>query len=74
MDGEGERERGGGGRRREGKQRKRKTLSCHFRHMDDEMAKDIENSVLDRCSPHGDVVHVYIDRRSPFVSHLLPVT
>lgn len=38
--------------------------------MDDEMAKEIENSVLERCSPHGDVVHVYIDRRSPFVSHL----
>ena len=36
--------------------------------MDDEMAKEIENSVLERCSPHGDVVHVYIDRRSPFVS------
>ena len=34
------------------------------------MAKEIENSVLERCSPHGDVVHVYIDRRSPFVSFL----
>ena len=33
------------------------------------MAKEIENSVLERCSPHGDVVHVYIDRRSPYVSH-----
>ena len=41
---------------------------CPSRYMDDEMAKDIENSVLERCSPHGDVVHVYVDRRSPFVS------
>ena len=32
------------------------------------MAKEIENSVLERCSPHGNVVHVYIDRRSPYVS------
>ena len=42
-----------------------------LRYMDDEMAKEIENSVLERCSPHGDVVHVYIDRRSPFVSSFM---
>ena len=38
------------------------------RHMKDEQSKEIEDSVLDRCIPHGGVVHIYVDRRSPFVS------
>lgn len=41
-----------------------------LRHMKDEQSKEIEDSVLDRCVPHGGVVHIYVDRRSPFVSQL----
>ena len=38
------------------------------RHMNDEQSKEIEDSVLDRCMPHGGVVHTYVDRRSTLVS------
>ena len=36
--------------------------------MKDEQSKEIEDSVLDRCVSHGGVIHIYVDRRSPFVS------
>lgn len=36
------------------------------KHMKDDQSKEIEDSVLDRCVPHGGVVHIYVDRRSPF--------
>ena len=41
-----------------------------YRHMDEEQALELKNSVLDRCVPHGDVYHVYVDRKSPFVRHI----
>ena len=44
-----------------------KLCSVH-RHMKDEQSKEIEDSVLDRCIAHGGVVHIYVDRRSPYVS------
>lgn len=44
------------------------SLAHVLRHMKDEQSKEIEDSVLDRCIPHGGVVHLYVDRRSPFVS------
>lgn len=40
--------------------------------MKDEQSREIEDSVLDRCSSHGNVVHIYVDRRSPFVSYVNP--
>ena len=40
--------------------------SC--RHMDDEQSLEIENSVLDRCIHHGGVVHIFVDRKSTYVS------
>ena len=46
------------------------TLS-HDRHMTDEQSKEIEDSVLDRCVAHGGVVHIYVDRRSPYVSYYI---
>ena len=41
-------------------------FSC--RHMDDEQSLEIENSVLDRCIHHGGVVHIFVDRKSTYVS------
>ncbi len=41
----------------------------HVHRMDDEQAKRIENSVLKRCSPQGPVMHIYVDRKSTFVSY-----
>ena len=38
------------------------------RHMDDEQSLEIENSVLDRCIHHGGVVHIFVDRKSTYVS------
>ena len=40
--------------------------------MDDEQALELENSVLDRCISCGGVVHIYVDRKSTFVSSLPP--
>ena len=39
--------------------------------MDDEQSLEIENSVLDRCIHHGGVVHIFVDRKSTYVSKLL---
>ena len=39
--------------------------------MTDEQSKEIEDSVLDRCVAHGGVVHIYVDRRSPYVSYYI---
>ena len=36
--------------------------------MDDEQSLEIENSVLDRCIHHGGVVHIFVDRKSTYVS------
>ena len=41
-------------------------LPC--RRMDDEQSLEIENSVLDRCIHHGGVVHIFVDRKSTYVS------
>ena len=30
--------------------------------------KEIENSILDRCTPQGGVVHILVDRKSTYVS------
>ncbi len=43
-------------------------MHTHTCRMDDEQAKRIEKSVLERCSPHGSVLHIYVDRKSTFVS------
>ena len=38
--------------------------------MEDEQALELANSVLDRCISYGGVVHIYVDRKSTFVSSL----
>ena len=39
--------------------------------MKDEQSREIEDSVLDRCTAHGGVVHIYVDRRSTYVRTLV---
>ena len=53
---------------------KARACVCLCRHMKDEQSKEIEDSVLDRCILHGGVVHIFVDRRSPFVSTHVIVT
>ena len=43
-------------------------ISLPCRRMDDEQSLEIENSVLDRCIHHGGVVHIFVDRKSTYVS------
>ena len=39
--------------------------------MEEEQVKEIENSILDRCTPHGGVVHILVDRKSTYVSAII---
>ena len=38
------------------------------RRMTESQCHELENAVLERCSPHGAVVHVWVDKKSPVVS------
>ena len=43
----------------------------HHSYMEEEQVKEIENSILDRCTPHGGVVHILVDRKSTYVSGIV---
>ena len=36
--------------------------------MEEGQVKELTNAVLVRCCAHGGVVHIYVDKRSTFVS------
>lgn len=42
-------------------------------YMKEEQVKEIENCILDRCAPHGGVVHILVDRMSTYVSDIVCV-
>ena len=37
------------------------------RKMSETQIHELENAVLERCHPHGAVVHVWVDKKSPVV-------
>lgn len=41
-----------------------------FRHVPENQIRDIENAVLERCGSVGSVVHIYVDKRSTYVSYI----
>ena len=44
------------------------------RKMNETQIRELENSVLERCRPHGSVVHVWVDKRSPVVSQSVSIS
>ena len=43
-------------------------VSVLHRRMSESQNHELENAVLERCHPHGAVVHVWVDKKSPYVS------
>ena len=41
--------------------------------MEESQSLELQNAVLERCQPHGAVVHVFVDKKSPYVSTMLYV-
>ena len=41
--------------------------------MDSGQVKEIRNAVVKRCHSCGDAVHVYVDKRSTYVSYLVTI-